>query len=251
MAEEKGREGGPPKVAVALDFPDRDRALALVDHLEGGARLFKVGLELFTRAGSRVVADLRDRGLDVFLDLKLHDIPNTVSRAVAAGVGIGAELLTVHATGGPAMIRAAREAAEGSGTRVLAVTVLTSLDSGEISTVRGAVTSPREEVARLATLAWEAGAHGMVASAAEAALLRSLLGPDVLIVTPGIRLAGDDVHDQARVTTPGDAVRAGADVLVVGRSVTAASDPREALERIRSEMEEARSGEGSLQEATP
>lgn len=238
-------------MAVALDFPDRDRALALVDHLEGEARLFKVGLELFTGAGPRIVTDLRDRGLDVFLDLKLHDIPHTVSRAVSAGAGIGARLLTVHAVGGATMIRAAREAAEASGTRILAVTVLTSMASGELSAARGAAAGPREEVARLATLAWEAGAHGMVASAAEAALLRSLLGPDALIVTPGIRLAGDDVHDQARVTTPGDAVRAGADVLVVGRSVTGAPDPREALERIRAEMDRALSGKGALQEATP
>ena len=148
------------------------------------------------------------------------------------------------------MIRAAREAAEGSGTRILAVTVLTSIDAGELSAVRGAVARPREEVARLATLAWEAGAHGVVASAAEAALLRSLLGPEALIVTPGIRLAGDDPHDQARVTTPGDAVRAGADVLVVGRSIIGAPDPLEALERMRAEMDQARSGKGALQEST-
>ncbi|MEX0856077.1 MAG: orotidine-5'-phosphate decarboxylase [Gemmatimonadota bacterium] len=221
------------ELIVALDFPDRVDALALVDRLGGDARFFKVGLELFTRAGPGVVEELRERGRRVFLDLKLHDIPHTVAGAARAAAEMGVGLLTVHASGGRRMIEAARSAVEGSETRVLGVTILTSLSAAELgeSWNRQGV-SPAEEVARLADLALAAGAHGVVASPEEAGELRDRMGPSGLIVTPGIRLAGDDVGDQVRTATPDAAVRAGADFLVVGRSITRASDPAAAYARV-------------------
>lgn len=232
-----GREGGargPAGVAVALDFETRDAALEMVGRLGASADLYKVGLELFTRCGPELVRELRERDLRVFLDLKLHDIPHTVARAVAAAGETGAELVTVHAAGGTAMIRAAREAADEAGIRVLAVTVLTSLGPAELAEVRGGVAvDPAEEVVRLAGLATRAGAHGVVASPREVGALREHLGEGPLLVTPGIRLAGDPVHDQVRVAGPGEAVRAGADLLVVGRSITQAEDPAAALARVR------------------
>ena len=223
-------------VAVALDVPGRDRALGLAEELGGDADLFKVGLELFVREGPAVVRALRERGARVFLDLKLHDIPNTVAGAVEAAAADGVEFLTVHAAGGPGMLRAASEAA-GDRVRLLAVTVLTSISAGGLADTWGrSEVSVRDEVARLAALAAEAGVPGVVASAREAASLRRLLGPDVVLVTPGIRREGDPTHDQARVTTPAEAVRAGSDILVVGRTVTAAPDPREALRAVRDEI---------------
>jgi orotidine-5'-phosphate decarboxylase len=228
-----------PEVAVALDFPAPGEALSLVDSLGDGDALFKVGLELYTRSGPAVVRELRGRGKRVFLDLKLHDIPNTVAGAALAAAELEADLLTVHGSGGPAMIRAASRAVEGRSTRILAVTILTSMDRVELSAVFGGDEEPSDAVLRLAELALEAGAHGVVASPAEVALLRDRFGPDPLIVTPGIRLPGDEPHDQKRIAGPGDAVRDGSDVLVVGRSVTGAPDPRRALEQIRFLMTEA------------
>jgi orotidine-5'-phosphate decarboxylase len=228
-----------PDVAVALDFPGLEEALSLVDRLGMDGALFKVGLELFGRTGPAAVRELRSRGHRVFLDLKLHDIPSTVAGAVRAAGELGVDLLTVHASGGPAMIRAARDAVEGEGPRILAVTVLTSMDRAELAAVRGIDAEPSETVLRLAGLALEAGAHGVVASPAEVEPLRARFGSGPLVVTPGIRLPGDDAHDQKRIAGPGEAVRDGSDVLVVGRSVTGAAEPREALERIRSLMAEA------------
>lgn len=228
------------EVIIALDVPGRDQAEDLVERLQPEACFFKVGLELFTRAGPSFVRELRDGGLRVFLDLKLHDIPNTVRRAVEAAAELEVDLLTVHATGGRRMIEEARAAVRGSRTRVLAVTALTSLDAVTLEAVWGrTAVDPRVEVVRLAALAMEGGAHGVVASPAEAAGLRARLGSGALIVTPGIRLAGDETHDQARVATPVDATRAGADYLVIGRPVSRASDPLGALKRIRAEVEAA------------
>lgn len=224
------------RIAIALDVPGLEPALALADELGGEPDLYKVGLELFTREGPRVIRELHGRGSRVFLDLKLHDIPATVAGAVAAAADHEVELLTVHASGGETMLRAAVEAAAGR-IDLLGVTVLTSLSGDGLAETWGRErVAVRDEVLRLGALAVEAGVGGLVASAREASTLRSELGPGVTLVTPGIRLAGGDRHDQVRVTTPADAVRAGADVLVVGRAVTASDDPRGALERIREEV---------------
>ena len=223
------------ELVVALDVPSGREALGLVERLGEGADFYKVGLELYTREGPQVVRDLQEMGMRIFLDLKLMDIPNTVARAVAAAADLGVDLLTLHAHGGPAMIEAA--ARESGDTRLLAVTLLTSLSPDEIETVWGRpVTSVRSEVLRLAGLSVEAGAHGVVSSPLEAGELRHLLGPEALVVTPGVRLPGEETHDQNRVATPAAAVSAGASHLVVGRAITRAEDPRAALARVLDSM---------------
>lgn len=235
-------------VIIALDYPHPAPALELVDHLGDGADFYKVGLELFTSAGVPLVEALRGRGKRVFLDLKFHDIPATVAGAVRSASRLGVELLTIHASGGAAMVEAAAEAAEEaalsggapSPLRILAVTLLTSLSRPEVEAVLGRVpVDPAAEVLRLAAGAVDAGAHGVVASPLEAQPLRSLLGPEPLIVTPGIRMAGGETHDQARVATPEQATRAGADYLVIGRAVTGAPRPAEALAGIHRTLEAA------------
>lgn len=227
------------RVIVPLDVESSDEALTWVDRLGDQGEFYKVGLELYTRAGPEVVRELIDRGKRVFLDLKLHDIPNTVAGAVRAASDLGVDLLTVHASGGPTMLKAAARARSG-GLRLLAVTVLTSLSPDEMSTVWGReIRSVREEVGRLAVLAQEAGMDGIVASALEASWVRSQVGDDFMIVTPGIRPAGADRGDQSRVATPTDAIRAGADYLVVGRPITQAADPAAALAAVIEEVEQA------------
>jgi orotidine-5'-phosphate decarboxylase len=216
-------------VIVALDVPSRRRALALVDELGHAGGFYKVGLELFTREGPGVLRALRERGKRIFLDLKLLDIPNTVAAAVRAAVDHDVDLLTVHTTGGVDMMSAAAEAA-GDRIRLLGVTLLTSLATPAVETIwNRAVVSLQDEVVRLAELARSAGIHGVVSSAHEAAALRSRLGADAYLVTPGIRLAHGAPDDQARVMTPAQAVRAGANALVVGRPITGAPDPAAAL----------------------
>ncbi|MFP3949061.1 MAG: orotidine-5'-phosphate decarboxylase [Longimicrobiales bacterium] len=225
------------RIAIALDVPGMEPALRLADELGEGPDLYKVGLELYTREGPKVIRELHARGSRVFLDLKLHDIPATVAAAVSAAAEHGVELLTVHTAGGAAMLRAAVEAA-GDDVELLGITVLTSLPADELADTWGRDRiDVGDEVLRLGALAVEAGVHGLVASAREASTLRRTLGSRVTLVTPGIRLAGGDRHDQARIATPAEAVRAGADLLVVGRAVTAAADPRAALERVRAEMD--------------
>lgn len=229
---------------VPLDHPDLDAALRLVDELGHDVDLYKVGLELFTRVGPEVVHRLKERGHGVFLDLKLLDIPNTVAGAVRAACALDVDLLTVHATGGEAMLAAATEAAAGGRTRLLAVTVLTSFSAGDLATVLGrGVDDVGAEVERLARLARGAGIDGIVSSVHEVPRLRAALGSEALLVTPGIRLAGGSTHDQARVATPEAAVRAGADHLVVGRAITEAADRRAALSAVRSSMRAALAGE--------
>lgn len=236
-------------IIVALDHASAAEALALVDRVGQRGTFYKVGLELYTRAGPSVVRALRERGKRVFLDLKLHDIPNTVSGAVDAASALDVQLLTVHTAGGAAMMRAAAEAAVG-GPKVLGVTVLTSLGPQDLSATWGReVESVHEEVGRLAALAQEAGLHGVVASALEAARLRPALGAGFLIVTPGIRPAGADQGDQKRVATPSDAVAAGSDYLVVGRPVTRAADPVAAIEALRAEVDRARPSESPSSES--
>lgn len=229
-----------PDVAVALDGMGLDDATILVDRLGPECRWVKVGLELYTRAGPAAVKRFTDRDKRVFLDLKLHDIPNTVASAVRAAADHGADLLTIHASGGATMVGAAREATQESGMslRILAVTVLTSMDENGLAAAWGLGHTPSiaDEVVRLAEQATEAGAHGLVCSVLEAGLLRTRLGSDPLLVTPGIRLAGDATNDQARVATPAQAARAGADLLVVGRTITQAADPSTTFARVMEQV---------------
>lgn len=227
-----------PEVIVALDVPGAGEAFELVERLPEDT-WYKVGLELFTRAGPPVVERLVDEGRHVFLDLKLHDIPNTVAGAVRGAAALGAELLTVHGAGGEAMLRAAAEAARTSAARggrplrLLAITVLTSLDDAALAAVMGPGAGVEETAGRLAGLARESGIDGAVCSVNEARAVRLACGDDFLVVTPGIRLPGQSADDQRRVATPAVARAAGADYLVVGRSITRAADPAAALAEIR------------------
>jgi orotidine-5'-phosphate decarboxylase len=227
------------RLAVALDFPDEIEALKLVDRLNGACQWFKVGMELYYAAGNGIVHKLRDRGFSVFLDLKLHDIPNTVAGAVRSATQAGASLLTVHAGGGAAMMSAAAEAASVPGSpRLLAVTVLTSMDASELAGI-GITASPAEQVLRLAKLAQASGIDGMVCSPEEVAVLRKETGPNTLLVIPGIRPAGSAVGDQKRIATPAETIAHGASMLVVGRPITRATDPAQAAQAILQEIAEA------------
>lgn len=231
-----------PELILALDYPSGPDALALVDRLGDSMGFYKVGLELYTREGAALVGALQSRRKRIFLDLKLHDIPNTVAGAVRAAADSGVEMLTVHVAGGRKMMETAAQAA-GDRLALLGVTVLTSLSPTDIESVWGrSISSLREEVVRLATLAQESGLRGVVASSEEAQAVRRRLGKDLFVVTPGIRLPGAPTHDQARVATPAQAVRAGASHLVIGRAVTSAADPVAALEKVRKSLESAGKG---------
>ena len=227
------------RIIVALDAPDMDAALALARRLDPRMCRVKVGKELFTAAGPAVVAALHDRGFDVFLDLKYHDIPNTVAGACRAAARLGVWMLNVHASGGEAMMRAAREAVAGAvrPPLVIGVTILTSLADADLEQV-GFAGSAGDNAVRLARLARASGLDGVVCSAQEAARLREATGADFLLVTPGIRLADDAKGDQARVVTPTEAARLGADYLVIGRPITGAADPVATLESIRKTLGE-------------
>lgn len=225
------------ELIIALDVPTADEALALVERIGDDVDFYKVGSSLFTRSGPAFVDALRDRGKRVFLDLKFHDIPNTVANAVEAAASLRVDLLTLHASGGPAMMRAALEAAGDAGPRIVAVTLLTSLGAAEVEGIWGReLHSMREEVARLAGLAAEAGMHGIVASAHEIEAVKRRHGADFLVVTPGIRPADGVRGDQVRAATPAAAASAGADYLVVGRPVVAAPDAAVAARAILDEM---------------
>jgi orotidine-5'-phosphate decarboxylase len=232
------------RLAVALDFPSEHEALALLERLGSTCQWFKVGMELYYAAGNSIVHQLRDRGFDVFLDLKLHDIPNTVAGAVRSATQAGASLLTIHATGGAAMMHAAAEAAQAPNSpRLLAVTVLTSMDANELAGI-GITASPAEQVLRLAKLAQASGINGMVCSPEEVDLLRNETGPDTLLVIPGIRPAGGAIQgvfgdDQKRIATPAHAIAHGASMLVVGRPITRAHNPAQAAQAILDEIEQA------------
>ena len=227
------------RLIVALDVPTAPEARALVDRLHGAVGMFKVGSQLFTEAGAPFVRELVSRGLKVFLDLKYHDIPNTVANAVARAAELGVSLLTVHALGGRAMMEAAMGALPAMGTRVLAITILTSHDEESLGEL-GIGGSLPENVARLARLAKEARVDGVVASPHEVGLVRGACGPDFLIVAPGIRPTGAQALDQARPATPAAAVAAGASYIVVGRPITEAADPAAAARAIVLEVESAR-----------
>jgi orotidine-5'-phosphate decarboxylase len=225
------------RLIVALDVPDAASAAALAARLENACQWFKVGLELFVAAGPAVLEPLLKRGHSIFLDLKFHDIPNTVAGAVRSAAGLGVHMMTVHASGGPAMLSAARAALEGfqNPPELLAVTVLTSMDSAQSAAV-GVERSPAGQVELLAKMGLAAGIRGFVCSPREVATLRALTGPDGVLVIPGIRPAGAGIGDQKRIATPADALRAGASYLVVGRPISQAPDPAEAAEAILKEM---------------
>ena len=224
---------------VALDVGTAGEAMALARRLGDSCRFYKVGSELFTAVGPSVVHAIQDElGADVFLDLKFHDIPATVAGAVRSAAGLGVRLLTVHASGGRAMLAAAQEAAHGAAARgracdLLAVTVLTSLDAESLGAAWGRDgVAVEREVLRLAADAAAVGLHGVVCSGAEAAAVRAAHGDRLALLVPGIRLAGGSAHDQRRVMTPAAAQAAGARYVILGRAVTAAADPRRAMQTV-------------------
>ena len=224
------------RLIVALDVPKAEAARALVDRLAGHVGMFKVGSQLFTAAGPDLVHEIVGRGEKVFLDLKFHDIPNTVAGAVASASRLGVSFIDVHGLGGRAMMEAGVGALPAMGTRLLAITILTSHDEDTLGEI-GVNGSMADSVRRLAQLAKEAGTDGVVASPHEVALVREACGTDFLIVTPGIRPAGVAKGDQARAATPAAALAAGADYIVVGRPITEATDPAAAADAIVREME--------------
>jgi len=225
---------------IALDVPTASAAMALVGELGETCGFYKVGNELFTAAGPSVVAAIREQGREVFLDLKFHDIPNTVAGGVRNAAKLGASLVTVHASGGAAMLRAAADAARdaGGGSRVLAVTVLTSLSAHAVAEAwgRGASLDVEAEVLRLAEGAAEAGIDGVVCGGSEAGAVSQRFGDRLSILVPGVRAAGEGSQDQARVVTPREAAAAGARYVVVGRMVTGAPDRRQAMQAVTREL---------------
>jgi orotidine-5'-phosphate decarboxylase len=225
------------RLIVALDVPDAATAIDLVNRLENTCTWFKVGLELFVAAGPAILDPLLSRGHSIFLDLKFHDIPNTVAGAVRSAASLGVRMMTVHSAGGPAMLAAARTALDDfvDPPELLAVTVLTSMDIEQVNAI-GLDRSPGEQVGLLARMGLAAGIRGFVCSPHEVSSLRSIAGPEAVLVVPGIRPAGAAVGDQRRVATPPDALRRGASYLVVGRPITQATSPPEAAVQILREM---------------
>lgn len=227
-----------PRIIVALDYADAASALAIVERLSPELCRLKVGKELFTRSGPELVRQLVGRGFDVFLDLKFHDIPNTVAQACRAAADLGVWMMNVHAQGGRKMMAAARAALDDCGERrplLIAVTILTSLGAEDIAEV-GLSGSPADNVLRLATLARDSGLDGVVCSPLEAAALNRALGAQFRLVTPGVRPAGSAQDDQRRVMTPADAIAAGASYLVIGRPITQAADPIAVLRAIDADI---------------
>jgi orotidine-5'-phosphate decarboxylase len=225
-------------IIVALDLPNMDAALRLAEEVAPAVGAFKIGKELFTAAGPEVVRRVRATGASVFLDLKFHDIPNTVAKAVESAVALDVQMLTIHTSGGSDMMQAAEEAAQSAAAKlgraaplVLGVTVLTSMDAADLTEV-GVEATPAAQVERLASLAAKSGLRGLVCSPLEIVALRRILPAAMQLVTPGIRPAGADKGDQKRTLTPAEALRAGASWLVIGRPITSAPDPRAAAEAI-------------------
>jgi len=227
-----------PRLAFALDYPTLDEARRGAEQVCESAGVLKVGLELFVREGPRAAQLGSSLGCEVFLDLKLHDIPETVERAVSSAAALGVTYLTVHASGGPRMLERAARAAETSSLKLLAVTVLTSLDAADLHAT-GVTDQPAAQALRLAKLAVSTGIPGLVCSANEVGSLRKALGPDVLLVTPGIRLAQGGADDQKRTGTPSGAIRDGSSLLVVGRPIRDAADPARAARAIAQEIRKA------------
>ena len=228
-----------PKIIVALDYPEAQAALDLVARLEPSLCRLKVGKELFTAAGPRLVEQCMQRGFEVFLDLKFHDIPNTTAQACKAAASLGVWMVNVHALGGKRMMEAARDAVAASARppKLIAVTVLTSMAQEDLAGI-GITATPAEMVLRLAVLARDSGLDGVVCSAQEAALLRQHCGSNFCLVTPGIRPADAAADDQSRIMTPRAALQNGASYLVIGRPITRATDPLSALQNISREIGE-------------
>lgn len=226
------------KIIIALDVPDTDGALRLIDSIADHGEppaLCKIGLELFTAEGPSVVKAVKARGCEIFLDLKFHDIPNTVAHAIRSAAGLGVAMTTIHAVGGPVMMEAAAKAVEGTDLLILAVTVLTSMDSDQLSST-GINVEPKEQVLRLAGLASAAGIGGIVCSPLEISAIRGSFGNNLRIVTPGVRPTWAAAGDQKRVMTPAEAVKAGSNWLVIGRPITAAESPKEAYANVIAEL---------------
>jgi orotidine-5'-phosphate decarboxylase len=226
-----------PRIIVALDFSNAGDALQLANKLDSRLCRLKVGKELFTAAGPQLVEKLMTMGFDVFLDLKFHDIPNTVASACKAAARLGVWMVNVHALGGRKMLMAARNAiAQGSSTRLIAVTLLTSMDQDDLTDI-GLQGQPEQIVERLARLANDCALDGVVCSALEAANLRNQIGKDFCLVTPGIRPANEDqTDDQKRITTPRQAIANGANYLVIGRPITQSADPIRTCQRLNEEI---------------
>ncbi|MBJ3813596.1 orotidine-5'-phosphate decarboxylase [Shimwellia pseudoproteus] len=225
-------------IVVALDYASKDDALAFVDRIDPADCRLKVGKEMFTLYGPQLVKDLQDRGFDIFLDLKFHDIPNTVAKAVAAAAELGVWMVNVHASGGARMMTAAREALQpfaADAPLLIAVTVLTSMESSDLLDL-GITLSPAQYAEHLARLTQRCGLDGVVCSAQEALTLKAGLGQAFKLVTPGIRPAGSDAGDQRRIMTPEQALAVGVDYMVIGRPVTQAADPAAALQAIRASL---------------
>lgn len=233
--EQNHRHG--PRIIIALDYAEPQAALDMVAQLDPARCRLKVGKELFTRGGPQLLAQLRDRGYEIFLDLKFHDIPNTVAGACAAAADLGVWMVNVHALGGRKMMEAARNAVSKAAHQplLIAVTILTSMGEQDLKEI-GLAGSPAENVSRLAALANQSGMDGVVCSPQEVAMLRGSVDKTFHLVTPGIRPTWAAKGDQTRITTPADALRLGADYLVIGRPITAAADPLEALRLIEAEI---------------
>lgn len=226
-----------PRIVVALDFSEEADALALVERLDPSRCRLKVGKEMFTRNGPQLVEKLVKKGYDVFLDLKFHDIPNTVAGACRSAAELGVWMINVHSLGGKRMMETAREALDKSASRplLIAVTILTSMGDEDIAQI-GLSGSPADNVKRLAMLAQQSALDGVVCSPREVTMLRETVSADFKLVTPGIRPAWSEKGDQIRITTPADAIRLGSDYLVIGRPITAAEEPMQALELIEREL---------------
>jgi len=228
-------------IVVALDYADRNNALAFIDQIEPGSCRLKIGKEMFTRFGPQWVRDVQQRGFEVFLDLKFHDIPNTTAHAVAAAADLGVWMVNVHASGGARMMTAAREALVPFGKDaplLIAVTVLTSMDADDLRGL-GIELSPAEQAERLARLTQQCGLDGVVCSAQEARHFKQAIGQTFRLVTPGIRPAGSDAGDQRRIMTPRQAQQAGVDYMVIGRPITQSADPASTLRSILNDLQEA------------
>ncbi|KOC90329.1 orotidine-5'-phosphate decarboxylase [Winslowiella iniecta] len=228
-------------ILVALDYADRQRAMAFVDRIDPQSCRLKIGKEMFTLFGPQLVRDLQQRGFEIFLDLKFHDIPNTAAHAVAAAADLGVWMVNVHASGGKRMMTAAREALLPFGKDaplLIAVTVLTSMEAGDLRDI-GIDLSPAEHAERLARLTRDCGLDGVVCSAHEAERFKTAIGQDFKLVTPGIRPAGSAAGDQRRIMTPVEAQQAGVDYMVIGRPITQSDDPAQTLQNILASLKEA------------